>query len=315
MAKYRHKLPLLDGGLYLTDGGIETTLIFHEGWTLPIGEAFVLLTTQRGRAALKEYFDRYVPLAIENGTGFLLESPTWRANPDWAEKVGYEKDALARINAAAIGLLEEVRQTYESEACRMPISGCIGPRGDGYAPGRIMTAQEAEDYHAWQVGVFAVTNADLVSAITMTSGAEGLGVAMAAKKAHMPSVISFTVETDGRLPSGETLADAIAKVDDVSGGAPAYYMINCAHPTHFAPALEEDAAWVKRIRGLRANASRKSHQELDNSPELDIGDPMELGGEYAQLMKRMPHLAVLGGCCGTDHRHVAQIGMACRRVG
>ena len=314
MAKYRHKLPLLDGGLYLTDGGIETTLIFHEGWTLPIGEAFVLLTTQRGRAALKEYFDRYVPLAIENGTGFLLESPTWRANPDWAEKVGYEKDALARINAAAIGLLEEVRQTYESEACRMPISGCIGPRGDGYAPGRIMTAQEAEDYHAWQVGVFAVTNADLVSAITMTSGAEGLGVAMAAKKAHMPSVISFTVETDGRLPSGETLADAIAKVDDVSGGAPAYYMINCAHPTHFAPALEEDAAWVKRIRGLRANASRKSHQELDNSPELDIGDPMELGGEYAQLMKRMPHLAVLGGCCGTDHRHVAQIGMACRRV-
>lgn len=314
MAKYRHKLPLLDGGLYLTDGGIETTLIFHEGWTLPIGEAFVLLTTQRGRAALKEYFDRYVPLAIENGTGFLLESPTWRANPDWAEKVGYERDALARINAAAIGLLEEVRQAYESEACRMPISGCIGPRGDGYAPGRIMTAQEAEDYHAWQVGVFAVTNADLVSAITMTSGAEGLGVAMAAKKAHMPSVVSFTVETDGRLPSGETLADAIAKVDDVSGGAPAYYMINCAHPTHFAPALEEDAAWVKRIRGLRANASRKSHQELDNSPELDIGDPMELGGEYAQLMKRMPHLAVLGGCCGTDHRHVAQIGMACRRV-
>lgn len=315
MAKYRHELPLLDGGLFLTDGGIETTLIFHEGWRLPIGEAFVLLTTQRGRAALRDYFDRYVPLAIENGTGFLLESPTWRANPDWAEKVGYEKDALARINVAAIGLLEEVRQAYESGACRMPISGCIGPRGDGYAPGRIMTAQEAEDYHAWQVGVLAETAADLVSAITMTSSAEGLGVAMAAKKAGMPSVISFTVETDGRLPSGETLADAIAKVDDATGGAPAYYMINCAHPTHFAPALAGGAPWVRRIRGLRANASKQSHQELDNAPVLDIGDPRELGGEYAALMKRMPHLAVLGGCCGTDHRHVAEIGMACRRVG
>lgn len=313
MTKYRHKLPLLDGGLFLTDGGIETTLIFHEGWTLPIGEAFVLLTTQRGRKALRDYFDRYVPLAIENGTGFLLESPTWRANPDWAEKVGYEKDALARINAGAIQLLEEVRQTYESEACRMPISGCIGPRGDGYAPGRIMSAQEAEDYHAWQVGVFAETNADLVSAITMTSSAEGLGVARAAKKAGMPSVISFTVETDGRLPSGETLADAITRVDDATGGAPAYYMINCAHPTHFAPAIEAGAPWVKRIRGLRANASRKSHQELDNSPELDVGNPKELGGEYAALLRQMPHLAVLGGCCGTDHRHVAEIGTACRR--
>lgn len=315
MAKYRDNLPLLDGARFLTDGGIETTLIFHEGWTLPIGEAFVLLTTERGRTALRDYFDRYVPLAIENGTGFLLESPTWRANPDWAAQVGYTKDALARVNTAAIWLMEEVRQAYESDACRMPISGCIGPRGDGYAPGRIMTAPEAEAYHAWQVGVLAETNADLVSAITMTSSAEGTGVAMAAIKARIPSVISFTVETDARLPSGETLADAIARVDDATGGAPVYYMINCAHPTHFASALAADAPWVKRIRGLRANASKKSHQELDNSPELDIGDPEELGGEYAAMVRQMPHLAVLGGCCGTDHRHIAEIGLACRRVG
>ena len=120
----------------------------------------------------------------------------------------------------------------------------------------------------------------------------------------MPCVISFTVETDGRLPTGETLAEAIESVDAATGRSPAYYMINCAHPTHFDHVLDASEAWTKRLRGLRANSSRCSHAELDNAPELDIGDPHELSGQYAEFLRRFPHINVLGGCCGTDHRHV-----------
>jgi len=311
--KYRKRLPQLDGRMFLTDGGIETTLIFHEGWELPIGEAFKLLEGDRGRQALRAYFDRYVPMAIEHGAGFVLESPTWRANPDWAAKVGYDRTRLADINRAAIALMAEVRAAYETERSPMPISGCIGPRGDGYDPGKVASAEAFQDYHAWQVGVFREAGADFVSAITMTSINEGLGVARAAQAADMPCVISFTVETDGRLPTGEGLADAIGAVDAATGQGPAYYMVNCAHPTHFAHVLQ-DAAWMKRLRGLRANASKRSHAELDNSPELDTGNPVELGAEYGDLLRRFPHINVLGGCCGTDHRHIEQIGLACRKA-
>jgi S-methylmethionine-dependent homocysteine/selenocysteine methylase len=311
--KYRKRLPQLGGAMFLTDGGIETTLIFHDGWELPIGEAFKLLETDKGWKALRAYFDRYVPMAIAHGAGFVLESPTWRANPDWAAKIGTDRARLADINRAAIALMGEIRSGYETERSPMPISGCVGPRGDGYAPGQVMSPKEAEAYHAWQIGVFREAGADFVSAITMTSINEGLGVARAAKAAGIPSVISFTLETDGRLPTGESLADAIKVVDAATGSAPAYYMVNCAHPSHFAHVLE-DAAWMKRLRGLRANASRRSHAELDNAPELDTGNPVELGAEYGDLLRRFPHINVLGGCCGTDHRHIEQIGLTCHKA-
>ncbi len=312
--KYRNQLPQLDGGLFLTDGGLETTLIFHEGWDLPIGEAFVLMDSARGRKALLDYFDRYLPLALDAGAGFILESPTWRANPDWATKVGYSRDALARINCESIDLMRQVRDKYETEGSPMVVSGCIGPRGDGYDPGTLMAPEEAQAYHAWQVGVFRDAGADLVTAITMTNTNEGLGVARAAKAAGIPCVISFTLETDGRLPSAEALGDAIAEIDRQTGDWPAYYMINCAHPTHFEHILDGKEPWIVRLRGLRANSSKRSHAELDNSPELDTGNPEELGAQYADLRRRFPHINVLGGCCGTDHRHVGCISAACRAV-
>jgi S-methylmethionine-dependent homocysteine/selenocysteine methylase len=313
-AKYRDQLPQLDGGLFLTDGGLETTLIFHEGWDLPCFAAFVLLDSDRGRKALGDYFDRYVPMAIAAGAGFILESPTWRANPDWGAKIGYGRQALAHNNRAAIEFLLDLRDRYETRGSPMVVSGAIGPRGDGYVASEMMTADEAAHYHAFQIGVLRDAGADLVSAFTMTNANEAQGVALAARDANMPCAISFTVETDGRLPSGETLAYAIGKVDAATGNGPAYYMINCAHPTHFDHVLDAGGAWMKRIRGIRANSSRCSHAELDNAPELDIGDPIELGGQYAELVRRFPHINVLGGCCGTDHRHVDYISTACRRA-
>jgi homocysteine S-methyltransferase len=312
IAKYRHRLPQLDGGLFLSDGGLETTLIFHEGWELPLFESFVLMDSERGRAALTSYFDRYITLALAQRRGFVLESPTWRANPDWGAKAGYDAKRLAAINVAAIALMHELRAKHETAVSPMVISGNIGPRGDGYDPGKAMSAEAAQTYHGWQVELFRDAGADCVSAFTMTNVNEAIGVARAAAEAGMPSVISFTLETDGRLPTGEALCEAIEAVDAATDNAPVYYMINCAHPTHFRDVLEQGSPWAKRLGGLRANSSRRSHAELDNAPELDVGNPAELGEQYGELLRRFPQITVLGGCCGTDHRHMECISHACR---
>jgi homocysteine S-methyltransferase len=311
MSKYRNALPQMSGGLFLTDGGLETTLIFHDGIDLPLFASFDLLKSERGTAVIRDYYERYIAIAKRNGTGFVLEGATWRASPDWAEKLGYSRAQLADVNRAAVKLMAELRSMHESARTPMVISANIGPRGDGYKIDKAMTVAEAEDYHGWQVSVFRDTEADLISAFTINYAEEGIGVARACKRAGMPSVISFTVETDGKLPSGQTIRDAIEQTDRETGNAPAYYMLNCAHPTHFADALRKGEAWTARLRGLRANASTRSHAELDAAPDLDIGDPADLGRRYGVLCRQFGHFTVLGGCCGTDHRHIEQISLAC----
>ena len=311
MARYRSALPQLEGGFFLTDGGIETTLIFHEGLELPDFAAFHLLKTEEGTAALRKYFRTYAAIAERHGAGLILESATWRASADWGERLGYGREALAEANRAAIRLLEEIRAGFEKGGRKAVISGAIGPRGDGYRPDRILSEVEAEAYHGEEIDTFAGTAADMVCAITMNYAEEAVGIARAARRAGLPVALSFTVETDGTLPTGQTLADAIAQVDRATSEYPSYYMINCAHPDHFAPALAKGGASLERIRGLRANASRMSHAELNESPTLDVGDPAELGRQYAELKRRLPRLNVMGGCCGTDERHVECIAAAC----
>ena len=302
--KHRQHLPQLDGGLFLTDGGIETTLIFLEGHDLPLFAAFDLLKDDEGTEALRRYYEPYAALALDHGAGFVLESPTWRASPRWAAEIGYSDQELDKLNRKAIALMEEIREQYESAAAPVVISGCVGPQDDGYNPAEKLTTSAAQDYHSTQIGTFRETAADMVTAITMTYADEAIGVTRAAAAAGMPVAISFTLETDGRLPSGQGLGDAIQQVDDETNAGPAYYMINCAHPTHFDDKLDGDGAWQDRIRGLRANASTKSHAELDEATELDEGDPADLGARYAALGTTLRRLNVLGGCCGTGHQHV-----------
>lgn len=311
MSKYRDNLPQLNGGLFLTDGGLETTLVFHQGIDLPYFAAFDLLKNEEGRQTLQKYFEDYIPLAQAAGAGFILESATWRANADWAEKLGYSKEELADLNRKSIEMLEQLRKQYETENTPMVISGCIGPRGDGYTPQSQMSTQEAERYHSEQIQTLAATEADMVSAFTMNYVEEAIGITRAAQAANIPVVISFTVETDGRLPTGQTLQEAIEQVEAETANSPAYYMINCAHPTHFAAQLAANQTWAARIRGLRANASCRSHAELDEAVELDSGNPAELGSQYRELLNLLPNINVLGGCCGTDHRHVQAISEAC----
>jgi S-methylmethionine-dependent homocysteine/selenocysteine methylase len=311
MSKYRAALPQLADTLFLTDGGLETTLVFHDGIDLPCFAAFDLMKSEAGAARLRDYFVQYATTAREAGLGFVFESATWRASPDWGAKLGHTPAALADLNRRAVAQLAELRERLETAASPMVISGNIGPRGDGYVPGRTMSADAAEGYHAWQVGIFCDSEADMVSAFTINYVEEAIGIARAARAASMPVVISFTLETDGRLPTGETLREAIEEVDAETESAPAYFMINCAHPTHFEAVLQAGQPWVERIRGLRANASRRSHAELDQAKDLDAGDPSELATQYRDLRRRFPQLAVLGGCCGTDHRHLDAICRSC----
>lgn len=311
MTKYRDRLPQLAGGLFLTDGGIETTLIFHEGLVLPDFAAFHLLKTAEGEGALRNYFQTYAQIARRFGAGLILESATWRASADWGTRLGYSREELAEANLKGIRLLEEVRLASETEQTPFVISGCLGPRGDGYVPHSAMSERGAEDYHREQIEVFADSAADMVCAITMNYAEEAIGIVRAARAAQMPVAISFTVETDGKLPTGQNLRAAVEQVDEATSDYPLYYMINCAHPTHFERVFDEGGSWLDRIRGLRANASDKSHAELNDSLELDTGNPVELATQYAKLKKRLSHLNVMGGCCGTDHRHVEQIAEAC----
>ena len=304
-------LPQLAGDrLFLTDGGLETTLVFHRGIDLPAFAAFPLLERDDGRAALRDYFLPYLATAREQGAGFVLDTATWRANPDWGARLGYDAAALDRVNRDAVAFARELRDTAGDTPAPIVVNGVVGPRGDGYVAEDLMSGTEALSYHAAQVGAFAAAGADMVSAVTMTYAEEAVGIAGAAAATGIPVAISFTVETDGRLPSGQSLGDAIDQVDAETLGYSAYYMVNCAHPSHFAGTMAEGGPWRERIAGLRANASALSHAELDAAEELDEGDPAQLGSDHAALRAHLPGVTVLGGCCGTDARHVAAVGAA-----
>jgi len=314
------RLPQLEGGWFLTDGGIETVLIFNEGVQLPEFAAFVLLDKPDGRDMLRRYYRRYLDIAAgAPGAGYILESPTWRAGNHWGARLGFDAEAMQRFNAAAAQLMHELRTEYAPRiGGPIVVSGCVGPRGDGYVAGAPMEPEDARGVHQPQVDALAGANVDMITAITMTTSAEAMGVARAAARAARPCAISFTVETDGSLPSGETLRAAIEAVDADAHAQryepPAYYMLNCAHPTHFELQLAEPAPWRERIRGLRANASRLSHAELDAMTELDAGNPEDLGDRYRRLRAPLPQLNVLGGCCGTDERHLGAICAAWQKT-
>lgn len=304
--RHHPALPPLGDQLLVTDGGLETTLIYHYGIELPAFAAFVLVEDSAGRATLHDYYRHYLDIARRHRCGAILETPTWRANLDWGARLGYDATTLARVNRRAVELMSAMRD-QNGDIEPILISGNIGPRGDGYIADGRMSAREAQAYHGEQIATFADSAVDLVSALTMNYVEEAIGVVNGARAQGLPVVIAFTVETDGNLPSGQPLGDAIEQTDAATREHCAWYMINCAHPTHFDRTLRPGAPWLERIGGLRANASCRSHAELDAATELDAGDPADLARRYRELRERLPKLAVLGGCCGTDHRHVEAI--------
>lgn len=309
MARYRIGVPQLGPQIFLTDTGLETTLIFRDHYELPSFASFVLLGTEEGRQRIAEYYRTHAAIAQAVGAGFIFESVGWRASKDWGNKLGYSPVALDQVNRDSIALMADIQDEFDSPNMSTVLSGCIGPRGDAYNPAMTMTEREAEAYHRDQIRTYSETEADMVSALTMSYTSEAIGIVRAAVSLDMPVTISFTVETDGSLPSGVKLGDAIQSVDEATGRAAAYFMINCAHPLHFETVLDDNADWAQRIRGIRANSSRKSHAELDELEELDAGDRDELAGDYLRLQARFPKITVLGGCCGTDESHLQKIAL------
>jgi homocysteine S-methyltransferase len=306
MSDFRQDLPQLSGELFLTDAGIETDLIFNHGIEIREFAAHTLLPDPAGREAVANYLRGFLSLANEQNAGLILDSQTWKAHMHWADDLGADEQDLHEANMDAIAFIAGLRDEFATNSKPIVLNGVIGPRGDAYAPEATVAAHESEEYHARQINWLAETEVDMVTGLTFTQSDEAIGLVRAAKSAGLPAVISFTVETDGALPTGQSLDEAIQAVDDATGSAAAYFMVNCAHPDHFFHVLG-DADWARRIHGLRCNASRLSHAELDECEELDDGDPVELAEQYKSLTKTMPWLNVFGGCCGADLRHVAQI--------
>ena len=311
MARYRNALPQsTDGVAMLTDGGLETSLIFQDGIELPFNAACELLRSEHGMRVLLDHFDETAAVAQEAGVGFSVDSPTWRANPDWTDRLGYSPEEFTEVNREGVRMAEEVRRRHESPTTPVVIAGVIGPRSDGYTERARQSAAQAAEYHFRQVSVLADTEADYITALSVTYSDEAVGMAHAAEATGMPIVISFTVETDGRLAGGESLEQAITAVERSTDCYPEYYMIDCAHPTHLPAALNDDVPWARRIRGYRANSTARSHRELNNALDLEPGDPHELAAQVKELRRRMPQLSVVGGCCGADVRHARALAAA-----
>jgi S-methylmethionine-dependent homocysteine/selenocysteine methylase len=308
-------LPQMSGKTYLTDSGLETDLIFNHGIDLPEFASFPLLGDDNGRTVLADYYSDHWQIAQRHNVGVVFDTPTWRASPDWAAKLDYDLGSLATFNQDAAALLLQVKAESGADDETFVVSGNLGPRGDGYVPGDLMWPDDARSYHSWQAEQFAAAGVDLISIFTVNYVNEGLGAANAIADVGLPAVISFTVETDGRMPDGASVAEAISRVDDEAAQPPAYYMLNCAHPTHVLDTLRQEGAWKQRIRGFRANASRMSHAELDESESLDAGDPQEFGELFVDVRQAAPSISILGGCCGTDSRHIAQIAEAASASG
>jgi homocysteine S-methyltransferase len=307
----RAELPQLAAGPFLTDSGLETDLIFHRGLDLPEFAAFVALESATGRRALATYYNDHVDVASVASSGLILETPTWRASIGWGPRTGHSAGQLAQLNRDAVALLSDLRNGRANQLTGpLVISGCIGPGSDAYHPERLTSAEDAERYHSTQVETLADAGVDMVHAMTITYADEAIGIVRAARRCDVAVAVSFTTETDGRLPDGTELRDAIAFVDEMTEASAAYFGVNCAHPTHFVDALGAGGA-AERVRCVRANASRLSHAELDESQELDEGNPTELAELYRRLQETHPQISILGGCCGTDARHIAAIAAAC----
>lgn len=298
---------------FLTDGGFETWMFFIEGFEVPEFAAIILMNDDKARQKMRTYFDRFLALAEAAKTGYVLDTNTWRGCIGWSSKLGVSEQEILSLSKDAVEFARDIQTSWASRVAPVLINGVVGPAGDGYSIEQSISAEQAEEMHQPQVDVFAGSNVDMISAITMTNAPEAIGITRTAKKHHLPCVISFTVETDGRLPSGQSLAEAIHETDSATDSAPLYYMINCAHPEHFTEIINQDNSWIGRIGGLRANASRMSHAELDESETLDDGNPDEFGVLHRELADVLPSLRVIGGCCGTDHRHVGEVSQHLHR--
>jgi S-methylmethionine-dependent homocysteine/selenocysteine methylase len=300
-----------EGQLFLTDGGIETEIMYKWGFELPHFAMYPLLDNPDAMSAVRAMYRRYLDVVAKHRLSALMGGLDYRASPDWGALLGYSPEALAEANLRSIAFLRELADEYADDIPQILIAGYVGPRGDAYQTNRTITAAEAEDYHAVQLATLKAADVDLAWALTFNNIPEAIGVARAAARIGVPLAISFTLDTTSRLSSGPSLARAVETVETETDGAPAFYSLNCSHPVEFEPALTP-GGWTERVRGFRPNASRMDKIALCKLGHLEEGDPVELGRLMGTLARRYPHMDVWGGCCGTGDVHLDQIA---RNVG
>lgn len=305
--------PVRDGVIYLTEGGFETELMYLHGFELPCFAAFTLLDSAKGRAALRGLYARTCDVAAEEGTGVLLGWLNYRASPDWGAKLGLSPAGLAEATLRSIDFLEDLRRDYAGQIPDFLINDGIGPRGDAYGTGGAITETEAEDYHSVQIATLKGSAVDVIWAATQNNVAEVIGMARAAQAQGMELAVSWSLNSASRLSSGPTLAEAVETVDAAVPGAVAWHSLNCSHPLEFEPALTP-GGWQDRLRCIRPNAAAMDKIALCKLGHLEDGDPQELGAQMGALARRYPHFDIWGGCCGTDHRHLAEIARNVKAV-
>jgi S-methylmethionine-dependent homocysteine/selenocysteine methylase len=296
-----------DGQLFLTDGGIETEIMYKWGFDLPHFAMYPLLDNADATAAMRGMYRRYLDVVAKHGLSALMGGLDYRASPDWGALLGYSREGLAEANLRSITFLRELATEYGDNIPQILIAGYVGPRGDAYKVNRTMTEAEAEDYHAVQLATLKAGDVDLAWAFTFNNIPEAIGAARAAARIEVPLAISFTVDGTSRLKSGPSLAEAVETVDAETGeAAPAFYTLNCSHPVEFEPGLTP-GAWIGRVRGFRPNASKKDKIALCKLGHLEEGDPFELGCLMGDLARRYLHMDIWGGCCGTGDVHLDEI--------
>jgi homocysteine S-methyltransferase len=299
--------PRLDGKFYLTEGGSETEIMYKWGFELPEFAMFPLLDNPEADAVIRDMYRRYLDVAAEQGTGLLLNGHDYRASPDWGAKLGYSAEGLRDMEQRTIQFLDEMRSEYADRVSDVYIAACIGPRGDAYGTGGDISENEAEDYHSVQLSNLQGTAADMAVAATFNNIPEAIGVIRAANAAGIPIGVSLTLTPEGRLRSGPSLREAVERVEEATEGGAAWFGTNCSHPLEFEPALADAGPWLERLRYVRPNAARMEKIALCSLGHLEDGDPVELGEQMAEVARMLPRTDIIGGCCGTDERHLAEI--------
>lgn len=305
--------PRLDDRIYITEGGIETEILYKWGFELPEFSMYPLLDNADAMKTIHAMFDRVFAAAAAHDAGIVLAGLDYRASPDWAEKIGYSRDQLDAFIHRNIAFLKGRREAHADRVRDVYIAATCGPRGDAYGTGGTITEDEAEAYHAFQIAASKAAGADLVIGITFNNIPESIGFVRAAQDVGIPVGISLTLTPEGVMRSGPSLQQAVEEIDAATDGAAAWFGTNCAHPVEFEPALN-GGAWTDRLRYVRPNASKMDKIALCKLGHLEDGDPEELGGQMADLKRRFPQADILGGCCGTDERHLGEIARRAREV-
>ena len=298
--------PQQEGRFYLSEGGTETELMYKYGFELPQFAMFPLLDNPDAASKMRGMFRRYLDVVAANGMSALMGGLDYRASPDWGELLGYSPEGLAEANLQSIAFLREIANEYTSDIPEILIQGLIGPRGDAYERNERITENEAEDYHSVQLQTLKNADVDLALALTFNNVPESIGVARAAAKIGVPLGLSLTLDSNSKLHSGTSLAEAITAIDAETNRSPEFYSINCSHPVEFEPAIKSED-WISRVRGVRPNASKMEKIALCEIGHLESGDPVELGELCGDLARRYPHMDIWGGCCGTWDTHIEEI--------